>query len=220
MQEIVDGLQADVDRLKVEAQSTKSQSCDSEKMAADATAQLVKLQQDLAKAEDDAKLTKLRQQDLENEIAQSKVALQSAETEKLQLELDLESKVELEVLKKRLDELYKEREVQEVEAAKLAKEKEAHTKWISGLSRHLEIQSALATKANEDKNRLEERLAETEAEMEKVKKQLKATKDTMKWLTSVEKAVKSTAVHIDDCMDLNHKKGFNNLSGKRCTCMH
>jgi hypothetical protein len=217
MQEIVDELQADVDRLQIGAQAMQSQSCDSENIAADATAQLVKLQQELAKAQDDAKLTKSRQQDLENEIARSKVALESAEKEKLQLERDLESKVELEELKKRLQELYKEREVQEVEAAKLAREKKVHTEWISGLSRHVEVQSAIATKSNEDNNRLKKRLAETEAELEKTKKQLNSTKDTMKWLTSVEKAVKSTALHIDGCMGLNHQKGYNSKSGKQCT---
>lgn len=207
MQETLDELQAQFNKSKLDEEAAKIQCLDSEKIAADATAQLEKLQLDLGKAESVAESTKLRQRDLEKEIAQSKAALQSAENEKVQLE-HMEKTDELDELKKRLDELYKEREVQEVEAASLSKMTEDQKVWISGLHEQLDIQANIASKASSDYKKLARIFNETLAELEFVKKQLQASKNTMEWITSVEKAVKNTAVHINDCMSLNHRKGY------------
>jgi chromosome segregation ATPase len=214
MQEIVDELQADVSRLTIEVHEAKNQSSDSEKVLSDAAAQLEKVRQDLTTAEKVAQSTKLRQHELEQEIAQSKAAVDSAEMEKLRLELDLKRKAELDELKKRLEELYKERAEQEVEAAKIAKEKEEQKIWISGLNEQLDIQAAIASKANKDNETLKRCLMEKVAELEKSEKRRQATVNTMEWLTTVEKSIKATALHIDDRMGLNLKKVDNPTSGK------
>lgn len=209
MQKTLDELQADFDKLKLDEEKAKNHCLDSEKMAADATAQLEQLRLDLAKAESVAQLTKLRQHDLEKEIAQSKAALQSAENERVQLEHDVEKTVEFEELKKRLDELYKERELQEVEAINLSKKTEEQKIWISGYHQQLEIQSKIASKAISDYKTLARSFNETLDELELVKKQLQASKDTMEGITSVDKQIKFTAVFINTEVGLNIKTFIN-----------
>lgn len=198
MQETLDEIQAEFNKLKLEEEAAKIQSLDSEKTAAGASDQLEKLRQDLANAESVAESTKLRQHDLEKEIAESKAMLQSAEDEKKRLEVDLERTVELDVMKKRLEELHKAREVQEVEAASLAKITAQQELWISGLNEQLDIQAAIASKANSDNKKLMNCLNEKILELERVKAQLDVTQDTMDCITSVESAVKSTAVFINN----------------------
>jgi hypothetical protein len=210
MIEVMNELQSEMSKLKIEVQATTTHSCDSEKVAADAAAQIEKLRLDLAKAENMAESTKLRQQELEKDIVVTKAALQSTEHRKLKLDLDLERKAELDELKTQINELHNARAVQEVEAAKIAKEQKDQLIWISGLTGQLDIQAAIATKAKQENERLKKDLAGSYAELELVNKRLKATEDTMEWITIVEKAVKKTALHIDDCMGLNNKRGYKN----------
>jgi hypothetical protein len=74
---------------------------------------------------------------------------------------------------------------------------------INGLNEDLQYQSDIASKASRDYEILVRNFNATLAELEKVKQQLKASEDTMDVFTSVEKAVKSTALFINNQAGLN-----------------
>lgn len=202
MQETLEEIQAEFNNLKLVEEKAKLQCLESEKVAAQASAQLEKVRLDLAKAESVSESTKSRQQDLEKEIAESKAMLLSAEDKKSRLELDLGRTVELEEMKTQLEKLYKAREVQEVEAANLAKLTAQQELWISGLNEQLDVQAAIASKSSSDNKKLVNCLNEKLVELERVKEQLQFTQDTMDCITSVENAIKSTAVYINNEADL------------------
>ena len=66
--------------------------------------------------------------------------------------------------------------------------------WITGLHEDLQLPSDIASKASSDYKILQRSFNKTLAELEFVKKQLKDSEDTMEGFTSVEKAIKSTAL--------------------------